>query len=60
MIRQLMTEFLFTYGNHSEYYKDVEASFLLMFGIQIIENDLIAFKSKFSQQQVLGNKRHLL
>ena len=55
-----MTEFLFTYGNHSEYYKDVEASFLLMFGIQIIENDLIAFKSKFSQQQVLGNKRHLL
>jgi len=31
-----------------------------MFGIQIIENDLTAFKSKFSQQQVLGNKRHLL
>lgn len=27
-----------------------------MLGIQIIENDLTAFKSKFSQQQVLGNE----
>lgn len=40
-------------------YKEVEIPFRVKFGVKKIEDGLTAFRSKFGQQQILGNKRHL-